>query len=134
MSNWTLEQYHRHQMRTAEQHNRNHLGSVRLDKSMDDHRRAPVSRERDLHDDIQAECERRMWWTIHSRMDRPTSIGKGVCDFIIMADGARTIYVECKSKTGKLSDDQRIFITWMKRLGHTVHVVTSFQQFLELIR
>jgi hypothetical protein len=90
--------------------------------------------EGDLHDKILAECDRRLWYPIHSRMDRPTTNGKGVCDFIIAADKGQTFYIECKSATGKLSGDQQIFITWMKRLGHPVHVVTSFQQFLELTR
>jgi hypothetical protein len=42
--------------------------------------------------------------------------------------------VECKVKDGKLSQEQLIFISWLEKLGHVVHVVTSFQQFLELMR
>lgn len=91
-------------------------------------------RERDLHEKIIAECKRRGWRTVHSRMNAAATIEVGTCDFIIFADGGRVFLCECKSATGKLSTDQVIFISWMARLGHNVPVITSFQQFLELTR
>lgn len=90
--------------------------------------------EGDLHDKILAECKRRMWRTVHSRMDMAATNEVGTCDFIIFADSARVFLCECKSATGKLSEDQQIFCAWLKRLGHPVAVITSFQQFLELTR
>jgi hypothetical protein len=92
------------------------------------------AREADLHEKIMAECKRRGWRTVHSRMNAAATIEVGTCDFIIFADNARVFLCECKTATGKLSEDQTHFIAWLKRLGHNVAVITSFQQFLELTR
>lgn len=89
--------------------------------------------EGDLHDKILRDCKNRLWFPVHSRMDRKTTTKNGTCDFIIFADGSRMFCIECKSATGKLSDDQQIFIAWMKRLGHTVHVISSFKEYLEIV-
>ncbi len=93
-----------------------------------------VKRESDLHDKIIEDCKNRLWLPIHSRMDRKTTTKNGTCDFIIFADNGRKFYIECKSATGKLSDEQQIFIAWMKRLKHTVHVISSFKEYLEIVK
>lgn len=89
--------------------------------------------EGDLHDKIETECAKRGWLTVRSRMDRPTTTRKGVCDFIIYADRGRMLHVECKSATGKVKPEQQGFIAWAGKLGHTVHVVRSLREFLEVI-
>src|SRR5213079_131545 len=61
-----------------------------------------VRRERGLHDEIILECNRRGWLTIHSRMDRPSTVQVGSPDFVIIADNRRTFLVEAKSRSGKL--------------------------------
>ncbi|MDE2105165.1 MAG: VRR-NUC domain-containing protein [Patescibacteria group bacterium] len=94
----------------------------------------PVAHESDLHDQIIAECKRRGWKYVHSRMDRKTTVGEGVCDFIIYADGGKMFHVECKALKGKLSMEQLAFIAWVEKLGHKVHVVTSFGEFLEVAK
>ena len=93
-----------------------------------------VEREGGLHDKIIAECKRRGWKYVHSRMDRRTTVGEGVCDFIIYADGARMFHMEIKALKGKLSMEQRIFITWVEHLGHKVHVITALSEFMEAVR
>lgn len=93
-----------------------------------------VEREMALHEDILAECARRGWRVVRSDPSRPTTNGAGVCDFIIYAEGGRMFHVECKSSTGKLSVAQQGFITWLAKLGHRVHVVSQFREFLEVIR
>lgn len=92
-----------------------------------------VKMEGELHNKILQECANRLWFPVHSRMDRKTTTKKGICDFIIFADKGRKFYFECKSATGKLSESQQIFIAWMKRLGHVVHVITSFQEFIRIV-
>jgi hypothetical protein len=94
---------------------------------------ADVGPEVELHGKIAAECRRRVWQFVYHDPTRPTTCAAGVCDFIIYADGGRMFHVECKSSTGKLSEAQLIFIAWLKRLGHTVHVVDSFAGFLEVV-
>lgn len=66
-------------------------------------------------------------------MDRPTTNGAGTPDFIILADGGRTFYIECKSKTGKVKPDQRIMHAVANKLGHTVHTVRNLNEFLYAI-
>jgi hypothetical protein len=106
-------------------------------RNIPEHRRGPVPAdpgpEDVLHGKIAGECKRRGWRTVHSRMDMPSTVGEGTCDFIIYADKGRMFHIECKASNGKLSMEQRIFIAWVAKLGHSVHVVDSFQQFLEII-
>ena len=93
-----------------------------------------VKDESELHDAILAECRRRGWLVIHSRMDRKTTMMRGVADFIVYADHGKMFHVECKAKGGKLSLAQREFIAWAARLGHSVDVVTSVEQFMEAVK
>ena len=89
--------------------------------------------EADLHDKIEAECRRRGWVTIHSRMDVPTTTACGVCDFVIFAESGLVINIECKSRSGKLSLNQNAFIAAMRKNGHTVHVISSLREFFEIV-
>ncbi len=34
----------------------------------------------------------------------------------------------------QLSDEQRIFICWINKLGHTAHVITSMSEFFEIVK
>ena len=86
-----------------------------------------------LHDPIIAECKRRGWKYVHSDPTRRTTIGEGVCDFIIYADRGRMFHVECKRKGGKLSLEQQAFIAWVGKLGHTVHVITTMTEFMAIV-
>ncbi len=100
-----------------------------------------VRLEADLHDQIFDECRRRLWVAFHGSMAARTHRTEGEPDFIILghrknADGALEPWVwliECKSKTGKSSTAQIGIQTQAARNGHTVHVVRSFQQFLQIV-
>lgn len=89
--------------------------------------------ESTLHDQILSECRVRGWKAIHSRMDKRSTVGEGVCDFVIFADNGRVICCECKTRSGKLSMEQNVFIAWLAKLGHHVAVVRSFSEFQDLI-
>lgn len=82
-----------------------------------------------LHGPIIKECKRRGWRCIHSDPSRPTTVGEGVCDFIIFADRRRVFLFECKSKTGKLKFEQSIWIAWLGKLEHPVLVIESMSEF-----
>lgn len=90
--------------------------------------------ESKLHEQIEAHCAAQGWLTVRSRMDRKTTTRKGVCDFIIYADGGRMFSVECKTAIGKLTLEQQSFAVWLNKLGHKVVVVRSFTEFLEAVR
>lgn len=92
-----------------------------------------VERESDLQDAIEAECKRRGWIAFRSRMDRPTTMPIGTPDFVIMAEYGRTIYVEAKSRKGKVTREQAALHIMAKRLGHEVFVVRSLGEFLEAV-
>lgn len=92
----------------------------------------PVECESLLHNQIICECKRRQWIYFHSRMDRPTGSTIGQPDFILLLPNGRTLLIECKSKTGKLSSEQLGMIIWAKKLGHTIHVICSMEEFYEI--
>jgi len=92
-----------------------------------------VEHERDLHEDIIAECRRREWIPIFSRMDRKTRNPVGTPDFIIATDFGVTLYIEAKSRTGKLSTHQRATLAWLQKNKQIVGVVGSMSDFYAII-
>lgn len=91
------------------------------------------SREADLHVEIFDECRRRGWIALHGSMAERTCRTLGEPDFVILADGGRVLFVECKSRTGKLSPAQAALKFHAEKLGHTVHVVRSMEEFLAVV-
>jgi len=91
-----------------------------------------VVREASLHEEIFDECRRRGWIALHGSMAERTCRTLGEPDFVILADGGRVLFVECKSRSGKLSPAQAALKFHAEKLGHTVHVVRSLREFLEL--
>ncbi len=92
-----------------------------------------VNRESDLHADIFNECRRRGWIAFHGSMSERTHRNAGEPDFIILTDDKRALLVECKTKTGKLSIAQQGMVAHAAKLGHTIHVVRSMEDFLKLL-
>ncbi len=88
--------------------------------------------ESTLQRHISTYCRMQGWVAVRSRMDCPTTIQRGVCDFIIFADRGRVFLLECKSKTGRLTEDQKRFAEDMARLGHKVHLVRDFYEALDI--
>ena len=84
--------------------------------------------ERDLHDQIEAELIRRRWYYVHSRMDKRSTQNKGVPDFIIAAPNGRTIWMEVKTKSGKLDENQTITKHVLTALLHEHCVVRSMAE------
>lgn len=94
----------------------------------------PVEREETLHDEIEAHCRERGWVCVHSRMDRPTTTAKGVCDFIIAAPFGLVWWIECKSRTGKRTPAQIGFAMQLEKLGHRCYEIRSMAEFLEILK
>lgn len=90
--------------------------------------------EADLHEQIFAECRRRRWIALHGAMSERTHRTLGEWDFTIVADGRRTFFVECKSKSGKVRPEQQALIHAARALGHQVHVVRSLAEFLDVVK
>jgi sulfite reductase beta subunit-like hemoprotein len=89
--------------------------------------------EAELHADIFNECRRRGWIAFHGSMSERTARTLGEPDFIILTDDKRALMVECKMPNGKLSTEQQAMISHAKKLGHTIHVVRSMQEFLKIL-
>jgi hypothetical protein len=92
-----------------------------------------ITREKDLHGLIFDECRRRGWIALHGSMSERSHRTLGEPDFTILRDGGRVLFVECKTARGKLSPDQLAIKAWAEKLGHTVHIVRSMEEFLAII-
>lgn len=90
--------------------------------------------EGDLHQQIIAYCNSQWpkWKYIHARMDKKSTIQKGAPDFVIFLPG-RVCCVECKRPGEKPTQEQLAWAKEMEMLQHKVHVVTSFEQFLNVV-
>jgi hypothetical protein len=91
-----------------------------------------VGREADLHAQVFDECRRRGWIALHGSMAERTCRTLGEPDFVILADAGRVLFVECKSRSGKLSPAQAALKHHAEKLGHMVHVVRSMEEFLRI--
>lgn len=86
--------------------------------------------ERLLHDEILTHCKQEGWLAFHGSMAHRTFRTAGEPDFIILLPDGKLLLVECKAKNGKLSPEQIGVAMWAEKLGHKVHLVRSFQEFL----
>lgn len=89
--------------------------------------------ERSLQDRIVQYCNGVGWICHRNRMDKPTTAILGWPDLTVLASMHRTFLIECKTRTGNLSNEQRGLHMLAARIGHTVHVVRSFEEFTKLI-
>lgn len=70
---------------------------------------------------------------IQARSDEKSTIAVGAHDFTIYLPDGVVLSIECKAKGNKISPDQAAWIKELEMLGHKVHVVWSFQEFLDLV-
>jgi hypothetical protein len=90
--------------------------------------------EKELQAHIANLLNQRCIFHLRSRMDKKTTLPCGMPDFFIFLPSGRFLAVECKVEGGRLSDDQkRVFDRFWAYTGHVVHIVWTFQQFVELL-
>ena len=89
--------------------------------------------EASLHDQIFDLCRQRVWIALHGSMAERSHRTLGEPDFTILADRGRVLFVECKSRTGKLSPAQAALKLHAETLGHTIHLVRNYDDFLTLL-
>lgn len=92
-----------------------------------------VDRERDLHEQTTAELTRRRLYFVHSRMDRAATNGAGTPDYIVAMPDGVTLWLELKTRVGKLSAEQQTAKHLLERSGHRHFIVRSFSQLLEVL-
>ena len=91
------------------------------------------AREKSLHEDIIETCISRGWIYLHGSTAHRTHRTAGEPDFCILPGNGRIVFVECKTGSGKLSQAQLGFIAHAEKLGVSVHVVRSMEEFLKAI-
>jgi len=91
-------------------------------------------RESALHKQINLECHRRGYIALHGAMHKATARTAGEPDFIVLLPNGKVALVEVKTTNGKLSDDQERLHGKAWELGHKVHVVRSFLEFLDVLK
>lgn len=66
-------------------------------------------------------------WTSIKQASRHKKIGlrKGAPDLVVWLSDGQCLAIECKSKTGRLSDDQAYWKETLERLGHDYIVARS---------
>lgn len=92
-----------------------------------------VEEEGNLQQQIVNFLNERQWYYVWSPMWARTSTKKGTPDFCIAAPKGRTLWIECKSKTGKSSTEQIGAGMMLKKEGHEHHVVRSYREFCEIV-
>lgn len=95
-------------------------------------RKAKPSRESELHRLIGQDINRRGWLCCHGSMHTATKRTPGEPDFHCLAPKGRHFMVECKTKTGKLSEDQEWFSARANELGHSVWIVRSIEEWFQV--
>lgn len=92
-----------------------------------------VNDEGELHNEIFDYCRSKGWIPLHGSMAARTHRTEGEWDFTIVADNKRVFFIECKKKGGKVTTEQAGLIMQAARLGHTVYVVYSMDDFFKAI-
>ena len=93
-----------------------------------------VEKESDLQEQICKFLRERRWAFFWSPMHKASTAGiAGTVDFIIAAPNGRTLWVEAKSRLGKLRPEQIGFKMLLEAQGHEHHVVRSYREFCNIM-
>ncbi len=91
-----------------------------------------IQRESELHNQIAEFCARNGFVAFHGSTAHRTHRTLGEPDFIVVAEGY-VYFVECKRPGQKLRPDQLAIDAALRRNEHALHVVTSLQEFIEVL-
>jgi len=107
-------------------------GSVPLQS---DTANAGPDREAALHEFIIDYCYTKWppWKTLHCRMDKKSTMEPGSPDFAILMPSGKFLLIGCKRPGEKPTAEQLAWHEQARLLGHTVHVVHTEQEFLEIL-
>lgn len=79
------------------------------------------------HQDPQVPCG-------HARMDRKSTYTEGWPDFTLLLPNGKTLLIECKVGYNGLSEEQEAFGYMAHKVGHTLFVVRSYREFIEIVK
>jgi hypothetical protein len=87
--------------------------------------------ERALQDRLEAYCRENGLYAFHDRSRRKNAPGHP--DLVIACPGGRVLWLELKSRTGRLTADQKRVRLQLLCCGHEFHLIRSYRQFLDLV-
>ena len=87
-----------------------------------------VKSEKALHEQVKGWLDRKGVSYVHGRMDKKSTVGVGVSDFVICWKG-RFVAVELKTKTGKVRETQLLWGERVKENGGEFAVIRSYEDF-----
>jgi len=87
--------------------------------------------ESDLQDRIETWCRDNGFPFFHDRSRKCNE--PGFPDLVIALRGGRTLWIELKSRNGKMRKEQEAWRLKLLHLSHEHHVIRSFKRFLEVI-
>jgi hypothetical protein len=95
----------------------------------------PCDRESKLRERILEYCDaqRPRWMVEWARSDKRSTLPPGCQDLAIWGPHPLCLLIELKTKTGKLDKDQMIWKNRMNLLGWEVHVVRSWEDFVNAV-
>lgn len=89
---------------------------------------AGEEKESDLHEYVASRCRAQGWLFFRGSMAHRTHRTLGEPDFIVAAERGVALFVECKSRTGKVTPEQHAVIAHANRLGHSASVISSREE------
>ena len=58
----------------------------------------------------------------------------GMPDLLFIGDHGKTVWLEVKTQTGKISEEQSRFITMLRERGHIAAIVRSVDEAVDLVK
>ena len=113
------------QMRLAAAAGKKHVVQPSIYDEVDD--------ESELHCQVIDYCKSKGWVIFHGSMAHKTKRTPGEPDATILADNGRVFFIEMKRKNGKESPAQIGIRLQAEKLGTTIHVVKSIEQFIDIV-
>jgi len=89
--------------------------------------------EKELSRKCDQYLNRKGWWRVISRTDRPTTQRRGIPDICATDDRGRSWFFELKVGYNKLSECQRLEIEDIKEVTHRVFVIHSVEEMIDKI-
>ncbi len=120
---------HENYLKLMSPEDRKSLGQMTADEAV---QACDTRIEKGLHKLIELELHRSGICYFHQRMDKPSGGKKGWPDFTFCIAGI-PFAIECKTATGRVSDEQTEILCALRKNGWNAHVVRSFEQFCVVI-
>jgi hypothetical protein len=100
-----------------------------------EHEQADPGPESRLQEKIETWCQEwgRPYLSLRQSKRAKGFIRQTWVDVTIGLPGGRTLYLELKSKSGRMSEEQEQLRLQLLALGHEVHEVRSYKRFLQVV-